>query len=184
MPATVKPSNLDALKVVDFTCKIILVPFILVNSTNPHNSNTSNFKSSINIKHILTPFNFAVLFSSQSKRHANITGFTVSDKQYCSASEGSDPILHFPTASSQIPHQGLCLWTLLGSMAKICPHVFKILIMPLVQYHVHAPISCTDVSHSSCKQYTVTVHNNQRRNGRRSFQKTDDSIKIIIIIII
>jgi len=67
---------LAAIKLGNFTCKIILVPFILANSD--HTIQTQHtIPIKVGIALVYAPFNFAVLFSLQTKGHANIKGFTV-----------------------------------------------------------------------------------------------------------
>ena len=78
---TAKPLNLAAIKVGDFTCKIILAPFILVNS-NHTSLRQHTIPIKVGIVSIFSPFNFAVLFSLRNKGHAKIKGFTVSNDRY------------------------------------------------------------------------------------------------------
>ena len=73
---TVKPFNLAALKVGVLACKVILAPFILANY-NHTIRNTVVISSNFGLRLIFAPFNFAVLFGSRNKGHANIKGFTV-----------------------------------------------------------------------------------------------------------
>ena len=74
--STVKHFNLAAVKVGDFVCKIILAPFILANY-NHTIRNTVVISSYFGLQLIFAPFNFAVMFGSRNKGHANIKGFTV-----------------------------------------------------------------------------------------------------------
>ena len=68
---TVKPFNLAALKVGDFTRKFISAPFILANSNHTIlRQHTMPIK--VDILSIFTPFNFTVLFSSRNKGHVNV----------------------------------------------------------------------------------------------------------------
>jgi len=63
-----------SIKVGGFTCKL----FWQIQITQLEHS--SNFKSSVNIKHIYAPFNFAISFSLQNVRnngHAITKGFMV-----------------------------------------------------------------------------------------------------------
>jgi len=73
---TVKPFNLAALKVGNFTCKFILAPFLLENS-NHTTLRQHTVPITVGILSIFALFNFAILFSSRNKEHPSIMGFTV-----------------------------------------------------------------------------------------------------------
>ena len=80
---TIKHFNLAALKVGDFTCKIIVGIFYF-GKFKPHNSARTYYANKcwtfVGIVSVFAPFNYAVLFSSlnlQNKGHMNIKGFTV-----------------------------------------------------------------------------------------------------------